>query len=199
MEDKAEPELEPRDVLSTMDRALMYVSKRQKRANQEVEILFGDEFDAVGAHDGDEFKYILDTLVERNLLNIRGPIGGRSNQFFRLNPEGWEKVDELSRSEPNSNQAFVAMWFTDDMRPALDDGFVPALKTAGFSPVRIDLVEHNDRIDDKIIAEIRRSALMVADFTGVRGGVYFEAGFAMGLNMPVIWTCRNDYHRTTCV
>ena len=24
------------------------------------------------------------------------------------------------------------------------------------------------------------------------GGVYFEAGFALGLNLPVIWTCRKD-------
>ena len=25
-----------------------------------------------------------------------------------------------------------------------------------------------------------------------RGGVYFEAGFALGLSIPVIWTCRED-------
>ena len=137
--------------------------------------------------------YILNILVDRKLLHIRGPTASRSNQFFRLNPEGWEKVDELSKSDPSSNQAFVAMWFNDDMRPAWVDGFVPALRATGFSPVRIDLVEHNDRIDDRIIAEIRNSALMVADFTGDRGGVYFEAGFAMGLNMPVIWACRDDY------
>jgi len=28
--------------------------------------------------------------------------------------------------------------------------------------------------------------------TGQRGGVYFEAGFALGLGKPVIWTCRSD-------
>ncbi len=33
---------------------------------------------------------------------------------------------------------------------------------------------------------------MIADFTGHRGGVYFEAGFAHGLGIPVIWTCRED-------
>jgi hypothetical protein len=27
---------------------------------------------------------------------------------------------------------------------------------------------------------------------GHRGGVYFEAGFAMGLGLPVFWTCRQD-------
>jgi nucleoside 2-deoxyribosyltransferase len=42
------------------------------------------------------------------------------------------------------------------------------------------------------MAEIRRSGLIVADFTGNRGGVYFEAGFAMGLGLPVIWTVRQD-------
>ncbi len=52
--------------------------------------------------------------------------------------------------------------------------------------------EHNGKIDDLIIAEIRKSGLLVADFTKQRGGVYFEAGFAMGLGIPVIWTCRSD-------
>ncbi|MBD3216397.1 MAG: hypothetical protein GF311_27540 [Candidatus Lokiarchaeota archaeon] len=33
---------------------------------------------------------------------------------------------------------------------------------------------------------------MVADFTGHRGGVYYEAGFAMGLEIPVIRTCKAD-------
>jgi hypothetical protein len=31
---------------------------------------------------------------------------------------------------------------------------------------------------------------LVADCTGHRNGVYFEAGFAMGLGLPVIWLCR---------
>ena len=33
---------------------------------------------------------------------------------------------------------------------------------------------------------------IVVDFTGRRGGVYFEAGFALGLDLPVTWTCRKD-------
>ena len=54
------------------------------------------------------------------------------------------------------------------------------------------------------MAEIRRSRFVVADFscpiTEVSGkteplarrGVYYEAGFAQGLGLPVIWTCRKD-------
>jgi hypothetical protein len=33
---------------------------------------------------------------------------------------------------------------------------------------------------------------VVADYTGHRGGVYFEAGFAIGLGLTVIPTCRAD-------
>ena len=62
--------------------------------------------------------------------------------------------------------------------------------------MRIDLEEHNEKICDRIISEIRRSGLVVADFTGQRGGVYFESGYAMGLGIPVIRTCRKDFMET---
>ena len=53
-----------------------------------------------------------------------------------------------------------------------------------------------NKIDDEIIAELNRARFVVADFThgdeGPRGGVYYEAGFAHGRNIPVIFTCRKD-------
>jgi nucleoside 2-deoxyribosyltransferase len=52
--------------------------------------------------------------------------------------------------------------------------------------------EHINKIGDEIISQIRRSKFLIADFTGHRGGVYFEAGLAMGLGLPVFWTCRRD-------
>ena len=63
---------------------------------------------------------------------------------------------------------------------------------AGYEPKRIDRHPHNQKIDDEIIAMIRRSKFVIADLTGQRGGVYFEAGFAMGLGREVIWTCCKD-------
>lgn len=71
---------------------------------------------------------------------------------------------------------------------ALDKG----IRDSGYEPLRIDQKQHNNKIDDEIVARIRRSKFLVADFTGHRGGVYFEAGLAMGLGLPVIWLCRKD-------
>lgn len=73
-------------------------------------------------------------------------------------------------------------------------GFKPGIEDSKyFKAVRVDSDEHNQKIDDRIVALIRQSGLLVADFTGDRGGVYFEAGLAQGLGIPVIWTCRIDY------
>jgi nucleoside 2-deoxyribosyltransferase len=86
----------------------------------------------------------------------------------------------------------IAMWFNPLMDAARAEGLEPAIRQAGYSPVIVSGVEHINKIDDEIISLIRKSKFLVADFTGHRGGVYFEAGFAMGLALPVFWTCRQD-------
>ena len=96
------------------------------------------------------------------------------------------------------------MWFNEATSEAYAGGIEPALSATGYKAVRIDKKEHNNKIDDEIIAEIRRSRFLIADFTcepkNVRGGVYYEAGFAQGLGIPVIWTCKDtslaDLHLT---
>jgi nucleoside 2-deoxyribosyltransferase len=108
--------------------------------------------------------------------------------------EGLRRLDQLQRTAPNARQAFVAMWFDTSLDVAWTDGFRPGIEASQyFTAVRVDAIEHSGKIDDRIVAEIRRSGLLVADFTGDRGGVYFEAGLAQGLGIPVIWTCRDDY------
>lgn len=106
---------------------------------------------------------------------------------------GWERVERLQSTNPQSRQAFVAMWFDRSMRDAYTLGFKLAIEASNyFTAVRVDTLEYNEGVDDRIIAEIRRSAFLVADFTGSRSGVYFEAGYALGLGLPVIWTCKED-------
>jgi len=61
---------------------------------------------------------------------------------------------------------------------------------AGYKPYRVDAEPHSDRIDVKIISEIKNSRFVVADVTEQKHGVYFEAGYALGLGLPVIWCVR---------
>ena len=62
----------------------------------------------------------------------------------------------------------------------------------GFKAYRVDLEEHNEKICDKIIADIKSSRFVIADFTGQRHNVYYEAGFAKGMGIEVIWCCKED-------
>lgn len=55
----------------------------------------------------------------------------------------------------------------------------------------MDYVEHVDRIDDRILFEIKKSRFLVADLTQQKRGVYFETGYALALGIPVIWTCKS--------
>jgi hypothetical protein len=106
--------------------------------------------------------------------------------------EGWRRLELISRSGERSTRCFVAMWFDDSMRTIYDEAIEPAISDAGYESLRIDRHEHVNRIDDEIIGQIKRSRFMVADFTGQRYGVYFEAGLMLGLGRNVIWMCRKD-------
>jgi len=89
------------------------------------------------------------------------------------------------------------MWFREEMDEVYSKFISKAVIDAGYTPYRVDKDQKNtDQITNKILAEIRDSKFLIADFThdelGARGGVYFEAGFAMGLGLPIIWAIRKD-------
>jgi hypothetical protein len=105
-----------------------------------------------------------------------------------LTSRSWEIIENLQNSAIDSKQVFIAMWFDSTMKDFYEKGIKPAVEEAGYTAVRIDLKEFNNKICDELIAEIKRSKFLVADFSGLRSGVFFEAGFAKGLGREVIFT-----------
>lgn len=176
------------DLIETGDRLLEWIGSRSHRFGGAVRIEAANDYPVICARDAEEFGYILDYLRDRDYVrpHKRGANG------IELAPNGWERLERLRVPGRESRTAFVAMSFASEMKDAYSHGIRPAIEEAGYSPVRVDGIEHIDRIDDRIVAEIRRSRFVVADCTGQRGGVYFEAGFAMGLGLPVLWACRSD-------
>lgn len=111
-----------------------------------------------------------------------------------IEARGWQKIEELTKIVgKKAEQAFVAMWFDASMQEVYEKAILPAIEKTGLRCVRIDLIQHNNKICDQIVAEIKRSKYVVADFTGNRGGVYFEAGLAQGLGLPVIWVVSEEH------
>lgn len=63
-----------------------------------------------------------------------------------------------------------------------------------FGPAyNIEQAEHGENIDTRILSEIDGSDYLLADLTYGRPSVYFEADYAAGKQMSVIYTCRADH------
>ena len=133
----------------------------------------------------------LNYVVMDYLLNEKDFIK-KSTSGFQLKPKGWEYIETLYKPNLESSVGFVAMWFNHELNNFYDSIIAPAIMEAGFKPLRIDKKEHNNKIDDEILISINKSRFIVADFTGQRGGVYFEAGYAIGKGIPVIWICKEQ-------
>ena len=147
-----------------------------------------------GCAHSDELDFLMSYLKRRNCIDF-----SRSKSPDRqciVTVDGYTRLTQLERSHTSSSRVFVAMWFDESMGVAWSRGFAPAIRNTGYEPVRVDCEQHIDKIDDRIIAEIRRARFVVADFTQddnrARGSVYYEAGFAHGLAIPVIFSCQKD-------
>lgn len=155
----------------------------------EIIILARDQDYSIGfCHNGSEFDFCIGYLRDLKLIeNVPDPHGG-IRLAYRITPSGWATLAGIGAEA--KDQGFIAMAFRLPTSDVLHThGLNPGIENAGYKPQRIDRKEHNNRIDDEIVAEIRKSKFVVADLTGNNPGAYYEAGFAQGLGRPVIWTC----------
>jgi len=183
----------PKSPLEIIDRALINLSKRIDYP-YEVITITDDQKELFYVKHAEGINYILLQLQKHDYIVCENFLELRNEAFVNIETEGWKRIDSLrSRPVGDSQQAFVAMWFDKSTEDIYDKGIKKAIENDNkILAQRVDLVEHNNKICDQVIAEIRRSKYMVADFTGNRGGVYYEAGFAQGIGIPVIWTVHED-------
>lgn len=186
----------PSLVSERLNRTLQNIHKSSTYPGQRIKFALerdGPVFFAENAH---AMIFLAKTLQEKGWISCSFTTDAVD---VTLTEAGWGRIAELESggTRKESRVVFVAMWFDESLQLAWKEGFQKAIEGTGYQALRIDLKEHNEKICDSIIAEIRKSRFLVADFTGHRGGVYYEAGFAKGLGMEVIWTCREtDLEKT---
>ena len=190
-------------VLERRHRLIEFLNKRLLNIGQDVQVSGNMTEEAYRDRDSmfawtesldmKEVRYLIDSCEQEELIEkTRNGVG------IRLTAKAYERLSQFDKGNASSSQAFVAMWFDPSLADAYSNGFNRAVEETGYKPLRIDLKEHVNKIDDEIISEIRQSRFVIADFTArvidkgseeiyeARGGVYFEAGFALGLDIPVI-------------
>ncbi len=217
----------PRSPLALLDRALLNLSRMVGHPGRKI-TLSVDHPAVLFSETGEELLYVvhqfyklgyigLNTDVPDQVVHSPGdhPVAGYLiEKGFYIQAKGWQRLGELKHTSVGGEpQGFVAMWFSTETEDFYDNGIKPAIEAdCNCKCLRIDEKAHINKICDEIVAAIRRSTFVVADFTAgcctmcatckhetdckvkvrPRGGVYFEAGFALGLGIPVIWTVQKD-------
>ncbi len=141
---------------------------------------------------------------------------------LRLTHKGWEKYDQIIHPRVASDKVFVAMWFDPSMgklreaikAAATEAGYHPIIvDEEHYADFIMDFVlasiqqskfviadftaepEKKDeykKSEPKLNSSTRSNNRIIHVKAGVRGGVYFEAGFARGLGKAVIHCCKDN-------
>ena len=189
-------------VQSRADRLLLFIDDRCDEISETFFLIYEEHIDGALAWSEstteEDLHYLWDYLHEMKwVAESKGGFTAPYNDCV-ITVAGHARIAELTSRRVDSAQAFVAMWFDSSMSDVYDNAIKPAIEEAGYEPVRIDRQHFTNTIDAEVIAQIRKSRFLVADFThevgkSVRGSVYYEAGFAYGLNIPVIFTAKDEH------
>ncbi len=147
-----------------------------------------------------EYWFYLNTLKEQELLTFLDVSSKNGNDAIdiKLTYKGLEYIINLQESGDSSKNCFIAMSFSEtatEIRKTIKKVVIES----GYEPLLIDEVHYQSdvTINDAIIRFIKKSKFLIADFSEQKPGVYFEAGFALGLKRPVIYTCsQKDFEKT---
>lgn len=204
----------PKTFSERVDKILLYLAAKNKHIGQTISlgygeilsVLFVDRYEitrdvgtgaAIKGADRDadncedEARYMLDCLKKRGLIEYVFVSTDDEAVDITLTPEGYARVDELQKYSAHGRNVLVAMQFGDEtlkLREAIREG----ITSAGYIAIFIDEVQHNDFITPELLKFIRDSKFVVVDLTHQNNGAYFEEGYAMGLNKPVIQLCQKD-------
>jgi len=177
-------------IYEKLGKLILYIEKKSNYFGESIEIDFSKDYPVTYSKNTSEFENLCRRGNDVRFLSMTGHTG--NEQEVELTWDGWQEAERIKEAGPLSKKCYVAMSFDPSLEEIYENGIKPAIIEAGYDPIRTDKEEHNEKICDLIIAEIQSCKFLVADFTGQRQNVYYEASFAYGLNRDVIWTCRQD-------
>lgn len=130
----------------------------------------------------ESFDYIKNNLFNQEFLHKVG--NSYDNQFSFLITE--KAINRFQETRYKTNKkAFIAIKFGNENADRIKT-IKEVVSSCGYEPVCMDEFQTNNWIMPEIFYQIKICDFMVADFSIECAGVYYEAGYALALNKPVI-------------
>ena len=96
-----------------------------------------------------------------------------------------------SRVREFLDTCFVMMPFGDWFDRYYKDIYAPAIKEAGFEPIRADELFSTGTVVEQIWEQIRKATVLLADLSGKNANVFYELGLSHAALKPVVFTAAN--------
>lgn len=177
------------------DTFIIWLGGSIRKPNQHVGAKASNLIPVLGAYDEDGVYYIAKYLQGEGFIYDNDLTTNLIKHEYKLSMtfKGWDRYYELQRSNKDSRLAFMAMKYGDvTLEKIYNEVIKEAVLKTGFEIRKLEEDKSAGLIDDKLRVEIRRSKFLIADLTHDNNGAYWEAGFAEGLGMPVIYICEEE-------
>jgi hypothetical protein len=100
-------------------------------------------------------------------------------------------VSRTPRVREFLDTCFVMMPFGEWFDRYYQDIYAPAIREAGFEPVRADELFTTGSVVEQIWDQIEKAKLLLADLSGKNANVFYELGLAHAARKPVVFTSSN--------
>ncbi|MFA5879214.1 MAG: hypothetical protein WC860_03470 [Candidatus Margulisiibacteriota bacterium] len=180
------------------DKFLIYLKKKSEgEYEKNIEIFFKTDYPLAYALNEVEFIKMLETLSLKKYIRIfnlhkNEHLFMYNKIFLAITLTGLNYIKEKNLK---SKDIFVALAFDSELKKILEKDnriFIKDFeKETGFRLFTIDHKETNKSITDEMLASINKSKAVIADFSDNNNGAYFEAGYALGLKLEVIFICED--------
>ena len=174
------------------DNLIRWLGDNMPGPGERVVLTPGEHNAVIGAKSDEGFLFLVSGLTDEGLLRTDATMGPRAR--VTLTFSGWERYEELRKGAASGRKAFMAMQYGDQaLDRVVNEYFRPAVAATGFGLQRLDDVPKAGLIDDRMRVEIQSARFVIADLTRENRGAYWEAGYAEGLDKPVIYTCEEGH------
>ncbi|MCQ6557689.1 MarR family transcriptional regulator [Paenibacillus mendelii] len=172
----------PITVEDKSNRLLHYLHRHSKGPNEPVIIhRLPVRYNLTYSPNLQELIYIIERLREMEMIE-------RAGSTFKLTEKGWREAAATvggRRLKP----CFVLIPDNEELRVEWNEKVSPKIEQCGYLP-QLPEPSTTEMYGDHIVRLVTESKLLIADLTEPNPEVYYAAGLALGLQIPVIWTIK---------
>lgn len=140
------------------------------------------------------FDCIFDPPYGKSIIHIiTDMIDETVGVFMAGEQRSFKEATAVAEIDYEEGYAFIAMAIdpADHELEDVLDSIKEASSQCGIHAERVDEVQCNSRITDRILESINKAQFVIVDLTKPRPNVFYEAGYAQGLNKTPIYVAKH--------